>query len=963
MIAARCRIARRWGALVALVCVAGLFAACGSGTGGGGSAGGSPSRQEQDPHVVPNHGDDVKPNPSFISPPTLAHPIYECSRNVTIKDFIHGATLNVFIDGAPAPNPSVVGQIPEIGVNFDVGLDFTAGRVVSVTQTVSGVTSAPSNSVLVTSHTADYPMGLPRPRLFLHPLRECGHAVLVEDVVPGSTVEVIAENPAGGGTFGLPATVGSFQASTEWGWNWTGVSPQFQLGARITARARLCADISPASEGEITEPAPSPMPAGSVQPPVIEGQELVTLWGAGGPGDPPEHGPILTVYRDGAAVSSTPAPGGAPHLLGIPPAPLGSSYSATQKLCAESVPGGGPTTPVQPCSALPAPKIKPPLPGDTKVYVTEHIPGARILVFAGSEEVGDSGGNVINLSRALVSGEIVKVMQRIGNCLSPFRYEIPVECALGDSPRACSADWPAFRHNGLRNARQINFSPLADPYAVKTLEVKWSISSPDGGSFTASPVVFAGRIYIGTSSGRLFAFDAMSGSGTPIWQYPPAGEPALLSGFPAHSTCSNPSSAGIAASVAIAHTRQGDFVILAAPDQGRPSDPGGVFGSGNGSGRLFALDPASGALIWKTTAEVARMAGFGPDDLHEQIGYSSPLVLDERVYVGVADHCDNPIQNGRVVAVNVNTGDLIGSGTFHFESTNTRGGGVWTFISGGLAGALVTTTGNVRAGNPSEPSVNHALSMVRLDPATGALQGSLQPVPFNLDRDPDWSAGATLVAARCGDVSVSTMKDGWSYGGNLGPPLTFRWQYPAVAYPFPPNDRNHHDDIRYHRAGAAWNDLYVTMTGGEDIVDVNTIEETFGGYRRLHALDVCGGRTSWIASLEAFTDPIFDTHSWGLGPPTVTHGIVYVGTNRGFVLAIADPSVWPANGSICTQTHYTGSDCTAHHYDIVPKAAILKSIDLGAGSITRNEPVIANGNLYVATSGGRLFRLAPGASP
>jgi len=47
----------------------------------------------------------------------------------------------------------------------------------------------------------------------------------------------------------------------------------------------------------------------------------------------------------------------------------------------------------------------------------------------------------------------------------------------------------------------------------------------------------------------------------------------------------------------------------------------------------------------------------------------------------------------------------------------------------------------------------------------------------------------------------------------------------------------------------------------------------------------------------------------------------------------------------------------------VPKPAILKAMDLGAGVILRNEPVIANGSLYVATSGARLFRIAPETSP
>jgi outer membrane protein assembly factor BamB len=955
---------RRVAVFAVIAAIVALFAACGSsGNGDNTGASGGSTHRERDPHVVPNPH-DYEEDPGYISPPTVTHPIYECAHNVTIKNFIAGATLNVFINGAPAPNPTVIGTIPEIGVNFDVGTSFVAGQVVTATQTFMGVTSGPSAPVPVTSHTADYPMGLPRPRLFLHPLRHCGHAVLVEDVVPGSVVEIVAENPLGGGGFGPPAVVGSFNASTEWGWNWTGVSPEFELGARITARAKLCMDNSPVSLPEITEEAPSPMPAASVEAPVIEGQTILRLWGPA-TGTPPEHGVILSVFNNGTGIGSTAAPGGAPHLFGIAAATLGSTYTATQKLCVEG--GPGPGTPTQPCSDLPAPTIKPPLPGDTQIVVTSHIPGARILVFAGAEEVGDSSGDVINLKRALVNGETVKVMQKLGDCVSPFRYQTVVECAIGDAPRACSTDWPAFRHNGLRNAQQVNNSVLADPYQVKTLTTKFNIGAPDGGAFTASPVVFGGKVFIGTDRGHLFAFNAMTGA--MVWQYPPAAEPALTSGFNAAASCANPSSAGIASSVAIARVNnETDAVILAAPDPGRPSDPGGKFGSGNGSGRLFAINANSGALIWKTSAEVARMTGFHtpPDaaaftELHEQIGYSSPLVIGNRIYVGLADHCDNPIQNGKVIAVDLNTGGI--DAGFNFSSTSTRGGGIWTFISGGLADGLVTTTGNVASANDSEPRINNALSMVRLDPTTGMLQGKIQPVPFELDGDPDWSAGATLVASRCGNVSVSTMKDGWSYGGNMGPPLDFRWQYPPVAYPFPTTDKNHHDDIRYHRAGASWNDLYFTMTGGEDIVGVATVDETFNGYRLLHALDVCDGFPRWIAGLEAFTAPIMNHHSWALGPPTVTRGIVYVGTNLGFLVAIADPSVWPANGSRCTNSRFTVADCVANGFAVVPQPAILKSIDLGSGAIVRNEPAIANGNLYVATSGGRLFRLAPGASP
>src|SRR5262249_61491339 len=137
---------------------------------------------------------------------------------------------------------------------------------------------------------------------------------------------------------------------------------------------------------------------------------------------------------------------------------------------------------------------------------------------------------------------------------------------------------------------------------------------------------------------------ALQPAAAPLRKSRPAGEPPLLSDYASASTvsCHNPSSEGIAASVAIAVSRErGTLVILAAPDRGRPDDPGGRFGSGMGSGRVFALNPATGALVWKTPEEIARMTGLhsgsasdpvAGSELHEQIGYSPPLVLGDRLY-------------------------------------------------------------------------------------------------------------------------------------------------------------------------------------------------------------------------------------------------------------------------------------------------------------------------------------------
>lgn len=944
-------------AATVLLCVAVVaLGGCRPDSGASGHQDGKP----KDPHIVRNPG-DFKEDPKFVSPPTLGFPIYACGTAITVSNFILGAKIEVFIDGAPAPNPSFTATAnPALGQTHDTGVTFTEGKVIYVTQTFNGATSAHSNSVTVTSHTADFPNGLPKPRLFKHALLQCGHAVLAEDVVPNSQVTIHGEDSDGMGGFKAEADVGSFQASTSWGWNWTGVTPEFSLGARITATAKICTDQSPRSDPEITIAGPVPVPPGSTEKPVIDGQTLINIWGENGPpNDPPQHGAIV-ILRDASATirGQSAIPGGVPHTLGIGPAAVaGEKFTVTQTLCTESNPG--PTTTVEDCSAMPAPVIKPPLPGDTKIFVIDQIPGAEILVFASGQEIGHSSGSVINLSRALNDGETVIVVQRLGKCTGSFVYQIDVTCALGTAPGACSGDWPAFRQNGLRTARQVQASPLGDPYAVKTLAVKARVTAPDGGVFVASPVIHGGRVFIGSNHGHLYAFDANFAEGAaPLWQYPPAGEPALESAYASGGACHNPSSEGIAASVAIAQSRErGTLVILAGPDRGRPSDPNGKFASGLGSGRVFALNPTNGALVWKSD-EVARMTGTSGgsfSEFHEQIGYSSPLVLGNRIYVGIADHCDNPIQNGRVKALDVDTGAI--DGGFNYQSTSDRGGGVWTYVSGGLADALVTTTGNVKNGTSSEPATNHGLSMVRINPVSGAVNGKIQPVPWINDGDPDWSAGATLMAASCGNIAASTMKDGFSYGGNLGAALTFRWQYPSVSYPFPNKDPLKHGDIRYHRAGAGWNDTYITMTGGPQILDQSDPVLTFQGYRRLHGINVCSGGVRWMAMLDAFTDPVSSTHDWALGPPTVTDGIVYVGTNRGFLLAIADPSIWPSQGAQCTLPTLATADCVAAGYQLVPNPTVLKSLDLG-GVILRGEPALANGTIYVANSSGRLFRIA-----
>jgi len=262
--------------------------------------------------------------------------------------------------------------------------------------------------------------------------------------------------------------------------------------------------------------------------------------------------------------------------------------------------------------------------------------------------------------------------------------------------------------------------------------------------------------------------------------------------------------------------------------------------------------------------------------------------------------------------------------------------------------AVYATTGNTNNGG-SEPSPNHGLSLLKLNRATGAVMWKFQPVPYALDWDPDWSSGPNVMLASCGLLAVSTMKDGWTHAidANAG---SRKWTFPVATIPFTAADGTFHGDTDYRRAGAAWGDVFITSTGGLTVSsDLNA------GFSRLHALNVCASdadRIRWIVDVPTATG------AWTLGPPTVTRGIVYVGTSNQHLIAIADPSVAPAAGSRCSNVNVATASCISSGYTLVPQPAILANITL-SGSMRYTEPVIADGRLFVATGSGNVYMLRP----
>ena len=901
-------------------------------------------------------------NTNLVSPPVLCFPIYACTKGVQVKGFIPGARLDIFLQGNPSPIGGGV-SFSSWGQAFDVSVTFDIGQVVFATQTYEGVTSPPSNLVPVTSYTDDYPSGLPTPRTASIPLLECGRAIGFDGVLPGAWVSVFSENPQAGGGFAPAVQIGGTD-NAQPAVSYVFVNPAFVLGARITLLSGICNVTSPPSAAVIVQPAPPGKPPAPKLDPVYEGTHIVVVWGPGGNPHPLLNGASIDVFDNpmpgGSRAGGQPTPGGGQQVGIDPAAPAsGKHYNATQTLCLGSDPSG--SVSVTPCSDVPAPIIQQPMPGDTQIEVLQYVPGARITVYVNNSEVGDGGPPVVNMidsnghPRALADGEVVTVVQRMGDCMSQWRYVITVSSTVDGTPVPTTGDWPMFRNGTLRDGQQYLLGPLADPYNVRKLKMKWqfplagqtSVAGTAVLGFRASPIVHGGRVYIGNGNGVLYALD--ESSGTPLWQYPPSGQPPLTSLFAPIG--GNPSSLGIASSAAFVSFGRQDLIILGAPDQ--------RIGAHLGSGRLIALNAATGAEVW-LSPEIAVLDGLTSWSLterHEQIGYSSPLVLSNQVYIGMADHGDNPIQNGRVVSVSLFDGHI--DAGFNYHSTSTRGGGIWSSVAGGFGQNVYITTGNAAIDNLPEPAINHSLAMLRLDAFTGNIGWQVQPVPYSMDGDPDWASGVTLSASSCGDVGMGTMKDGWAYCVNTKTGALL-WQFPPTDFPFHPGDGTdgHHGDKDYKFPGAAWNDVFVANMAGEPV-----LTDLSGGFNHLHALNICGSRRDrvrWIAQIPGTTEG----EGYQMGAPTVTKGIVFVGTAQSHVVAIADPSIYPAADCGCSNPDVIVADCVASGFKLVPKPIVLLDLNLNDPNRILGEPAIADGRIFVATDSagsgsGKVYMLEP----
>jgi polyvinyl alcohol dehydrogenase (cytochrome) len=330
---------------------------------------------------------------------------------------------------------------------------------------------------------------------------------------------------------------------------------------------------------------------------------------------------------------------------------------------------------------------------------------------------------------------------------------IVVSPALAGSATSTFVNWRAYLLGSSHtsdNSAAVSITPATVPGLTRVWH--WMPAAPTmtgqpGPTLFASPSVFNGHVYIGANTGVFYALSESTGQ--VIWK--------RFLGFVTHKTCG---ARGLISTATVATDPvTGTLTVYVA----------------GADGYLYALNAATGAVVWRS------VVALPSSTVNDYYNWSSPTVINGRVYIGVSSQCDSPLVAGGLKAYNQSTGALI-----HFFKTNpggTTGPSIWS----SAAGRAAATTVFVTTGNGSGPD---ALAVIRLDAATLAQQDSWQVPSGEHGFDSDFGGSPTLFSATLGGSFVRLVgacnKNGVYYTfrqGNLavGPLWRFHASTPSTA--------------------------------------------------------------------------------------------------------------------------------------------------------------------------------------
>jgi outer membrane protein assembly factor BamB len=267
-------------------------------------------------------------------------------------------------------------------------------------------------------------------------------------------------------------------------------------------------------------------------------------------------------------------------------------------------------------------------------------------------------------------------------------------------------DWPTFLHDTARSgASGETFLNTAN---VTLLKKRWSYLT--GGVVAASPTIVGGVVYIGSWDGYEYAIDAKLG--TLKWK--------TFIGITTDANC-NPPKIGVTSSATVFN---------------------GVVYVGGGDSNWYALDNATGAVLW--TVPTGDNSATGA-----HYNWSSPLIYNGFAYIGIASNCDAPLVQGELLQVSLASHQVVN--TVKFVPDGQIGGGVWTSPTADPAtNSVFVSTGTL---NLQTQTMSEAI--VQVDANTLAVKGVWQLPRNQAGLDTDWGTTPTLMTDKNGRLLLA----------------------------------------------------------------------------------------------------------------------------------------------------------------------------------------------------------------
>jgi outer membrane protein assembly factor BamB len=269
--------------------------------------------------------------------------------------------------------------------------------------------------------------------------------------------------------------------------------------------------------------------------------------------------------------------------------------------------------------------------------------------------------------------------------------------AAGPHAAGPSLDWPAYLHGPQHSSVSLDTAFTTANAGAATQAWHWPPAGQTVPELDASPTVAGGTVYIGAQSGQFYALSASTGA--QLWSQT---LDTNLKGM-----CGQPR--GISATAA----------VLPDPVTGTST----VYVSG--ARDLYALNAATGAVVWKTQ--------IGPTTTvpAKYYNWSSPTVVAGHIYVGLSSECDHPLVRGGVIELDQHTGKVLH--TWFTVPKGALGGSVWSSVLASSNGSDVwVSTGNCNSAStppfcPPGGQDGNSVSIVHLSPSLAFLQAWTVP--------------------------------------------------------------------------------------------------------------------------------------------------------------------------------------------------------------------------------------------